>query len=199
MLRNLLMAGALGVAVLAPQEAAAQLIEGGPSCSVFNSFIASTGPVNYLACGGAFVGNDTKQDVEGWVSSNWGLDVDLIGKTDDPGNLGPFVGFGDDDGSSWGELFFTYAVSGEFVLSLKAGDYFSLYHFDTGAESWMSLEYKTDGVALNKNGQPQDLSHASFYAGSSTVTVPEPASMILLLSGLAGLGIVARRRNTDEV
>jgi hypothetical protein len=190
--QSLFIGGAvLGLFLLAPQAGVAQLTLDGPDCNAFNNFVASTGSVSYISCGGAFAGNDSNQNVVGWVFDTWGMDVAELGKTDGSAEeLGPFVGFG--EGSTSGNLLFNTPVSGVFVLSLKAASRFSLYLFDTGAESWTSLTYGTEGTSAGN-----DLSHATFYAGS-TVVVPEPASAFLLLLGIMGVGFVARRRRDDQ-
>jgi hypothetical protein len=188
---------ACGVFLLAPHIAAAQLtLATSPDCSAaFGLFQSSTGSVSYQECAGAFDGNDTNQNVEGWVLSHWGLDVELIGKTDESAKLGPFEWF--EEGSPTGTIQFQYPVSGVFVLSLKAANKFSLYWFDTGVEQWTSLSYSTIGTSTNGGGA-QDLSHASMYATDVPTTVPEPASVVLLMSGLAGLAYIARRRRVND-
>ncbi len=195
--QSLILGGALlGILLLYPQEGVAQLTLDGPDCNAFNAFVASTGPVSYLACGGAFGGNDSNQDVEGWILTTWGLNVAQLGKTDGSGAaLGPFVAYG--AGASSGNLLFNSPVSGVFVLSLKASNRFSLYQFDTGTDSWTSLSFNTIGTSTNPGGTAQGLSHATFYAGS-TVVVPEPASAFLLLFGIMGVGFVARRRRDHQ-
>lgn len=182
---------ALAVTVFAAPAAEAQLTTLlSPACSAYDGFENQLGSVSYFQCGGAFAGNDANQDVSGWILNNWGFGVTLTGKTDaGAGGSGPFNAFADDQAA--GRLTFDSAIYGDFVLALKAGNSFSLYHF-VDADGWASIDYSTLGSGTNKHGAPQGLSHASIY--SSGVSVPEPGAAMLLFAGIIGLGMVSRRR-----
>ena len=70
------------------------------------------------------------------------------------------------------------------VITLKAGNGFGAFLLDLSvgnplAGTWMSTK---------------ELSHASIYYNGTPTMVPLPAGVVLLLTGLAGLGFAARRR-----
>jgi hypothetical protein len=175
---------ALLLAMVSATGAEAQLTLTAPDCGDWLSG-------GYTQCAGAFEGNDSNQDVAGWLLANWGFDVTSTAKSD--GGDAPFL---NNPGGTAGTLNLS-GVSGVFVLSLKAANQFSLYKFDTHGATWTSLDLNTIGTSVNKKGIPQGLSHASLYLGS-TSTVPEPISVVLLGTGLAGLGALSWRRRKKE-
>lgn len=185
----------LAVLALVPaSDARAQLTQISPDCSVFDGFVSSAGPVSYVGCAGAFSGNTHLY--LGAIADllvDWGLDPTFVGKTN--GNTvgagGPFEDF---VGATTGRLEFVEPIAGVFVIALKAGNAFSLYHFDTGGATWGWLDYGTAGVSVNGNDRPRDLSNASLWVSPTRVVVPEPGALVLLLGGLATLGGVAWRR-----
>jgi len=153
---------------------------GDPSCST--TFFSEA----YTWCEGAFEGNnlgnsdpgeadvlqfienEAGEDQNGWLSNPFRID-----------------GVGEDDysGPAAGPLSFG-AIYQDFVLALKAGNYFSLYYFAVPVESLTF--HLPDGTAA--------LSHWTVYGGDeTTVTVPEPGILFLLSAGLLALGIRRRR------
>ena len=85
--------------------------------------------------------------------------------------------------SDAGELFPT-------IMLLKAGDNFLIQ----SVAGLLTGTFSTVGLLEGKN-----LSHISFYDGASNSTpaVPLPAGLLLLISGLGGLGFLARLRKAS--
>jgi hypothetical protein len=146
-------------------------------------------------CRGAFGGNINGNASEAtYLTSEWGALVggsfSYLGKSDDANN-GPFTGNPDVDVN--GTLTFDSPMSGWFVIGLMSANQHSFYLFN-GTTPVSSLTFdSTAGVAENRNGMPQDLSHGTLYAFGVTA-VPEPETYALLMAGLAAVGFMSRRR-----
>lgn len=148
-----------------------------------------TSQPGYISCAGAFKGNTLNQqaDVASQIYSVWALsDLTVHDIT------------GRNSGKS-GTLSFANQ-SGLFVISLKAGNAFSLYEFDGAVVSGgiSSISFDTLGVgSLSDAGKRkerfgEDLGHAELY--SILPAVPEPETYALMLAGFGLVGVVARRR-----
>jgi len=144
-------------------------------------------------CRGAFVGNingDPSETV--YLAGQWSGPFTYMGKSDDIG-FGPFSadpGLGPLNVT----LSFDNALSGTFVIGLKAAANYSYYLFNA-ASPVSSLTFNTTaGVAVNANGMPQEFSHANLYVGP----VPEPESYAMMLAGLGLMGFIARRRKQQD-
>jgi hypothetical protein len=180
---------AIAAALLATCAAAqAGLVLTTPSCT------ASVLTPNYTACGGSFEGNDKNQqaDVLAHISTTWGQTFTFQGSSDTALTFGPFTS---DEQGTTGTLTFDFPMDSAFVLSLKAGNQFSLFYFNGVGPAISSIDYSTLGVNVNKQGLPQGLSHASLYAVEGPVPgIPEPETYAMMLAGLGIVGFMARRR-----
>jgi hypothetical protein len=177
---------ALGAAVLlAATGSQAALRPTGLSCSA-----TVTDPA-WTDCAGAFEGNDKNQeaDVLATILAEFGLaGVSYQGASDDASS-GPFAA---NPGGASGTLNFDFAIDSPFVLSLKAGNAFSLFYFDGAGDAISSIDFTTLGVSVNPRQIGNGLSHASVY--SAVPAIPEPETYALMLAGLAAVGFMSRRR-----
>ncbi|WP_434478343.1 PEP-CTERM sorting domain-containing protein [Gemmatimonas sp.] len=67
-----------------------------------------------------------------------------------------------------------------------------MYHY---ASYQGAISFTTIGSATDGQGNAQGLSGIRVFSGPSHL-VPEPSSVLLLASGIVGMGVVARRRRT---
>jgi hypothetical protein len=95
-----------------------------------------------------------------------------------------------------------YSLSGALLSSFDTGqDSMAALGYDAADDTlWFSSgqsntleQWSTAGVLLQQ-GTPTDLPNGNFLAGEFATSAPEPASMLVLGAGLAGLGLARRRR-----
>lgn len=162
------------------------------SAATLTATFANASTASYTACSGAWIGSltpSTASAVSAQIFSDFGLLTSYVGKSDDSAH-GPFTS---NPGVTSGTLTFDSAQLGFFVIGLKSSTNFSLYEFNGGAVGISSIVFNTAGVAVNRNGKLQELSHGALYA---VTAVPEPESYAMMLAGLAAVGFMARRRKT---
>jgi len=143
------------------------------------------------ACSGSFTGNLNGAASElTALNTAFGGAWTYAGKSDDAGS-GPFTA---NPSGTTGTFTFDSAITGAFVIGLKAANNYSYYLFNAAAPLTSLTFNTTAGVALNANGVAQGLSHAALYTGV-VASIPEPATYGLLLAGLGVMALVARRRS----
>jgi hypothetical protein len=187
MIRRTLKVAAVATIALVATSAQAALTLTTPACTV-----SVLNPA-YTACGGSFEGNDKNQqaDVVSFIAaSGWGA-VSFQGSSDTPVTFGPFTS---DETGTTGTLTFDAPMDGPFVLALKAANEFSLFYYNGVGPAISAIDFSTLGVAVNRQGIPQGLSHASLYAGAPVPNIPEPETYALMLAGLGFVSFVAKRR-----
>jgi hypothetical protein len=189
-LRTLAAAAALALPTVAMGQAPNPPSSGGTNCAgTANVHLIFMGAIK---CLGSYSGNDVPNN-EAWILATlngaWapGTDWSTIGKSDDAPNNGPFQG---NPEATTGTLVFDAPITGDFAISLKGGNFFSLYLFNGTNQA--SVNFTMAGVGP----QPPELSHATLYRRGFTpnTVVPEPSTYALLATGLAALVAVARRR-----
>ncbi len=111
-----------------------------------------------------------------------------VGANGNPDGLFSMTGAGTDAGT-WQLNDLTKAFD-PLILVLKAGAEFVMFDVTglTGGD-WMTAPY-----LVNDRFKPRAISHITFYG--TMAPVPLPAALPLMAAGLAGLGLVARRRRT---
>ncbi|MBL0940225.1 MAG: VPLPA-CTERM sorting domain-containing protein [Gemmatimonadaceae bacterium] len=171
----------------APTESQAQ------ACAGFGGFTAATfnwgAGITYIDCYGPQSGAaNAAANQAAYLNANYGIygPFSLLGKSDDP-NGGPFTG------NDLNPLVFDTPISGYFALGLQQAGSYSMYILRADPSA-ASVNWNTLGVAGNGGTTGEQLSHAVLYQGGTPTRVPEPASFGLIAAGLAGLGVVARRR-----
>ena len=171
------------------------LTAAGENCHAV-AFSSTVPNASFDQCSGAWVGNNTGPESAAAQAIANGFGAGVLpyrGTSDTPVSLGygPFQS--NPTGLTTGTLLFDFPMYGPFVLGLKAAHNFSLFYYDGSPQPISSINFSTMGVAVNKQGGVQGLSHASLYGGV-TAPIPEPETYALMLAGLAVVGFIARRR-----
>jgi hypothetical protein len=139
-------------------------------------------------------GNDHEATVEAALQDVFGsfIDITLFDKSDS----GPvLVTFNPGNPATVQSGTWSYAPGGLTYMTVKASTSFLL--FDVSGLT--SGTFSTLGI-LNPGGRQPMVSHVSFWTAAQTppTAVPEPASMILLGSGLVGAVAARRRRKSTN-
>ncbi|WP_018412013.1 PEP-CTERM sorting domain-containing protein [Methyloversatilis thermotolerans] len=144
------------------------------------------------ACFGSFANNINGASSEtSYLASVLGGTWTVVGSSDSSG-FGPFSS--QPAGSTGVTLDFDSALSGRFVIGIKAANQYSYYYFEASTPVTSLSVDSTAGIALNKKGIAQDVSHVVLYSGGALAPVPEPAGWALFAAGLGVMAVIARRR-----
>lgn len=108
-----------------------------------------------------------------------------------------FTGGNDPDSQMPGQYSFTADPTLEYMLVFKGGNINNTLPGSViGYLLTASLGTYISPLLNDNNLNPREISHISLYAreGDNSTVVPLPAAAWLLLTGLAGLGFIGRRR-----
>ncbi len=150
------------------------------------------------ACFGWYDGNTSKSvpEILALLTGVYGGTWANGGKTDGTKvggshvQAGPFKPFfeGSIKNFADADLEFLIPQSGLFAVALKAGPEFGIYVFNTGSLSSISINMPNNKA----------LSNAMLFTNTNipepNIVVPEPSTYAMMLVGLAGFGVAARRR-----
>lgn len=164
--------------------------------------VTATGLGSSTSCIGSFSGNDAMSNGTGDLSKQLSTGVfkglkewQFVGKSDE----GAFSTLGGNAGI-WSTK---TALTTPFVLSLKSSTSWSAYFFEnTNDLKVFGGSWTTKGVST-KNGNAQDLSHATIYRAVLKTpppkprSVPEPGTTAAL--GLLAVGAIGRLRQQKGV
>lgn len=169
--------------------------------------VTAFGLGSYTNCIGAFEGNDVTNGAAGGGDdplldqlstgifggiTNWSL----LEKVNKPGAGSKLSWTETSEGVGTWQV--SSPITRSFVLSLKAGNFWSAYYFNNSSATEVTNGlWNTLGVDLAGNGiNGKALSHASIFIapGDDQVEVPEPTTLAALgLVAVAGLGTLKRQ------
>ena len=177
--RTLLGAAAVAASFAASSAFAAAPVA--PSCSSWSSV------AGYAGCTGFFDGNNSLTEANAQGFGSFAFEAKDNQTSQGASDSSLFDVFGD---ASSVKLTFNEAIGGEFLVSLKLGNFSAYYDFTSGVAAGETLTFTGHLDSYEGYG----LSHASVYYNDVVPGVPEPETYALMLAGLSVVGFMARRR-----